>query len=109
MCETWTGDVATRGAIRNDIFRSCCRMAKEHRVIAKGYPSRYRARQAFWRGVKAARTGRGMNPYKHPVLKELFERGRITTPTIPPPPGVYPASPKRRAPMLNRGARASDS
>lgn len=44
--------------------------------MAKGYPSRKRARKAYWRGVKTARTGRGINPYRNPVLKELFERGR---------------------------------
>jgi hypothetical protein len=44
--------------------------------MAKGYPSRKRVRKAFERGIKAARTGRGMNPYKNEVLKNLFERGR---------------------------------
>jgi hypothetical protein len=44
--------------------------------MAKGYPSRKRARKAYWRGVKTARTGRGINPYRNSVLKELFERGR---------------------------------
>ena len=44
--------------------------------MAKGYPSRKRVRKAFERGIKAARTGRGMNPYKNEVLKKLFERGR---------------------------------
>lgn len=44
--------------------------------MAKGYPSRKRVRKAFERGIKAARTGRGMNPYKNDVLKKLFERGR---------------------------------
>jgi hypothetical protein len=43
--------------------------------MAKGYPSRRRARKAFERGVKTARTGRGRNPYANQVLKELFERG----------------------------------
>ena len=44
--------------------------------MAKGYPSRKRTRKAFERGVKTARTGKGFNPYRNPVLKELFERGR---------------------------------
>ncbi len=44
--------------------------------MAKGYPSRKRTRKAFERGVKTAKTGKGFNPYRHPVLKELFERGR---------------------------------
>ena len=44
--------------------------------MARGYPSRKRARKAYWRGVKTARTGRGINPYRNAVLKELFERGR---------------------------------
>lgn len=44
--------------------------------MAKGYPSRKRTRKAFERGVKTAKTGKGFNPYRNPVLKELFERGR---------------------------------
>ena len=48
--------------------------------MAKGYPSRKRARKAYWRGVKVARTGRGRNPYLHPILKDLFERGRTKAP-----------------------------
>src|SRR5258705_13661582 len=44
--------------------------------MARGYPSRKRAQKAYWRGVKTARTGRGINPYRNSVLKELFERGR---------------------------------
>jgi hypothetical protein len=44
--------------------------------MARGYPSRKRARKAYWRGVKTARTGRGINPYRNAVLKDLFERGR---------------------------------
>lgn len=43
--------------------------------MAKGYPSRKRARKAFERGVKTSRTGRGRNPYANKVLKELYERG----------------------------------
>jgi hypothetical protein len=43
--------------------------------MAKGYPSRKRARKAFERGVKTSRTGRGRNPYANKVLKELFDRG----------------------------------
>jgi len=49
--------------------------------MAKGYPSRKRARKAYWRGVKVARTGRGRNPYLHPILKDLFERGRSQAPS----------------------------
>ncbi|MDB5323638.1 MAG: hypothetical protein JWN40_5269 [Phycisphaerales bacterium] len=44
--------------------------------MAKGYPSRKRTRKAFERGVKTAKTGKGFNPYRNTVLKELFERGR---------------------------------
>jgi hypothetical protein len=44
--------------------------------MAKGYPGRKRARKAYWTGVKSARSTRPFNPYKHPRLKELFERGR---------------------------------
>ena len=44
--------------------------------MAKGYPSRKRTRKAFERGVKTAKTGKGFNPYRNAVLKELFERGR---------------------------------
>jgi hypothetical protein len=44
--------------------------------MAKGYPSRKRTRKAFERGVKTAKTGKGFNPYRNPVLKELYERGR---------------------------------
>jgi hypothetical protein len=49
--------------------------------MAKGYPSRKRARKAYWRGVKVARTGRGRNPYLHPILKDLFERGKSKAPS----------------------------
>lgn len=48
--------------------------------MAKGYPSRSRARKAYMRGVKAAKTGRGLNPYRNPRLKVLFDRGRDNTP-----------------------------
>jgi hypothetical protein len=61
--------------------------------MAKGYPSRKRARKAYWRGVKVAKTGRGMNPYRHPVLKELFDRGRLTAPTRGIPPAVMRPKP----------------
>ena len=79
--------------------------------MAKGYPSRQRARKAYWRGVKTAKTGRGMNPYQHPILHALFERGLTTTPNTPAPRSVYPAPRPRRAgsARLNRGARASDT
>ena len=43
--------------------------------MAKGYPSRKRVRKAYWRGVKTAKTGRGFNPYRNPVLKALYDRG----------------------------------
>ena len=48
--------------------------------MAKGYPSRNRARKAYMRGVKAAKTGRGLNPYRNARLKVLFDRGRDNTP-----------------------------
>jgi hypothetical protein len=32
------------------------------------------------RGVKAAKTGRGLNPYRNERLKVLFDRGRENTP-----------------------------
>jgi len=32
------------------------------------------------RGVKAAKTGRGLNPYRNARLKVLFDRGRDNTP-----------------------------
>jgi hypothetical protein len=32
------------------------------------------------RGVKAAKTGRGLNPYRNERLKVLFDRGRNNTP-----------------------------
>jgi hypothetical protein len=48
--------------------------------MAKGYPSRSRARKAYLRGVKAAKTGRGINPYRNARLKDLFDRGRNNTP-----------------------------
>jgi hypothetical protein len=48
--------------------------------MAKGYPSRSRARKAYMRGVKAAKTGRGLNPYRNERLKVLFDRGRANTP-----------------------------
>ena len=50
--------------------------------MSKGYPSRKRVRKAFERGVKTARTGRGFNPYKNPILKDLYERGKSRTPRI---------------------------
>jgi hypothetical protein len=32
------------------------------------------------RGVKSAKTGRGLNPYRNARLKVLFDRGRDNTP-----------------------------
>jgi hypothetical protein len=55
--------------------------------MARGYPSRKRVRKAFERGVKTARTGRGFNPYKNPVLKALYERGKNRTPRLADAPG----------------------
>ena len=42
------------------------------------YPSRGRAARAYQRGVESARPGSTAhtNPYTHPKLRELFERGR---------------------------------
>jgi hypothetical protein len=50
--------------------------------MSRGYPSRKRVRKAFERGVKTARTGRGFNPYKNPILKDLYERGKNRTPKL---------------------------
>src|SRR4051812_22419324 len=50
--------------------------------MSRGYPSRKRVRKAFERGVKTARTGRGFNPYKNPILKDLYERGKSRTPKL---------------------------
>lgn len=50
--------------------------------MSQGYPSRKRVRKAFERGVKTARTGRGFNPYKNPILKDLYERGKDRTPKL---------------------------
>lgn len=50
--------------------------------MSQGYPSRKRVRKAFERGVKTARTGRGFNPYKNPILKDLYERGKNRTPKL---------------------------
>ena len=60
--------------------------------MAKGYPSRSRARKAYMRGVKAAKTGRGMNPYRHPRLKALFDRGRDNTPRAATPAPLRPST-----------------
>jgi len=60
--------------------------------MAKGYPSRSRARKAYMRGVKAAKTGRGLNPYRNERLKVLFDRGRENTPR-----GVAAPAPLRAA------------
>ena len=45
--------------------------------MARGYPGKGRARKAFWRGVKSLRYRKPNNPYRHPRLRELFERGRV--------------------------------
>ena len=71
--------------------------------MAKGYPSRKRARKAYWRGVKVARTGRGRNPYLHPVLKNLFERGRSKAPSRAAPPGGM----RQGNSMANQPSRAT--
>jgi hypothetical protein len=57
-------------------FFSWQQIDTQEQAMAKGYPSRKRTRKAFERGVKTAKTGKGFNPYRHPILKELFERGR---------------------------------
>lgn len=44
--------------------------------MAKGYPGRTRAQKAFWRGVKSIKRRTPFNPYTHPRLMKLFERGR---------------------------------
>jgi hypothetical protein len=58
------------------------------------------------RGVKAAKTGRGMNPYRNERLKVLFDRGRDNTPR-----GVAAPAPLRSgAPSdLGRARSASDA
>lgn len=44
--------------------------------MSLGYPSKSRARRAFWRGVASARRNHTRNPYRHPRLQVLWERGR---------------------------------
>jgi hypothetical protein len=69
----FTGDWRSR-ALRQ--WFSFANESRQEHAMAKGYPSRKRTRKAFERGVKMAKTGKGFNPYRNPVLKELFERGR---------------------------------
>jgi hypothetical protein len=88
--------------------------------MAKGYPSRKRVRKAFERGVKAAKTGRGFNPYKNEVLHKLFERGRnrvggvgpmrpgATAAPVRPTPAVRPA-PVRPTVSIQRPATRQPS
>jgi hypothetical protein len=85
--------------------------------MATGYPSRKRARKAYWRGVKTAKTGRGINPYRNATLKELFERGRANpggsagirpdTALDAPPAPARPAPAKPRDPFLGGRERGS--
>ena len=77
--------------------------------MSQGYPSRKRVRKAFERGVKTARTGRGFNPYKNPVLKDLYERGKNRTPKLADgAPGTAVASrPRPTAQARPAGSRAS--
>ena len=86
--------------------------------MAKGYPSRKRTRKAFERGVKTARTGKGFNPYRNPVLKELFERGRGRgglggsaggAGRTAPRGSAAPAGPTAAGPTAPRPADASDA
>jgi hypothetical protein len=58
------------------------RTTRREHIMSQGYPSRKRVRKAFERGVKTARTGRGFNPYKNPILKDLYERGKNRTPKL---------------------------
>src|SRR4051812_28965507 len=67
--------------------------------MAKGYPSRKRVRKAFERGVKAAKTGRGMNPYKNEILHKLFERGRNRVGGVGPMRPGASATPARPVPV----------
>jgi uncharacterized membrane protein YgcG len=73
--------------------------------MAKGYPSRSRARKAYMRGVKAAKTGRGLNPYRNERLKVLFDRGRDNTPRSATPEPLPP----RSGGDLNRSPRSGGS
>jgi hypothetical protein len=75
--------------------------------MAKGYPSRHRAQKAYWRGVKTATTGRGMNPYRNPFLKKLFERGKLNPGATPPPQFAPKPKPQRSIRAGDRSARAS--
>ena len=85
--------------------------------MSKGYPSRKRTRKAFERGVKTAKTGRGINPYANPVLKDLFERGRARTPGFGPtgpgmgkrpnPPSASASASDPSAAAWDRAVRAS--
>ena len=73
--------------------------------MAKGYPSRSRARKAYMRGVKAAKTGRGLNPYRNARLKVLFDRGRDNTPRSATPEPLPP----RTGGDLGRSPRSGGS
>jgi hypothetical protein len=75
--------------------------------MAKGYPSRHRAQKAFWRGVKTAKTGRGINPYRNEYLKKLFERGKLNPAAVPPPQFAPKPKPNRPTRLSDRSARAS--
>jgi hypothetical protein len=75
--------------------------------MAKGYPSRHRAQKAFWRGVRVATTGRGINPYRNPFLKKLFERGKLNPGATPPAKFAPKPKPARAIRSSDRSARAS--
>jgi len=55
--------------------------------------------------VKTARTGRGFNPYKNPILKDLYERGKTERPNSPTPASGASAS-RRPAPRRSRAQAA---
>ena len=82
--------------------------------MSLGYPSKSRARRAFWRGVAAARRNHTRNPYLHPRLQTLWERGRAraqvdTTLTIPPAVRPRAATARKNRPSSTHTRRAAPS
>jgi hypothetical protein len=70
--------------------------------MSKGYPSRARARKAYWRGVAAAARGSN-NPYRNERLMDLWARGVAAAranPAIVIPPEFRPKP--RKAPKPSR-------
>ena len=74
--------------------------------MSLGYPSKSRARRAFWRGVASARRTHARNPYRHPRLQTLWERGRARAQLDANL--VVPAAFRPRPPVAKARARAAD-